>query len=159
MTVAEWNALDWLLAIILLLSTTMGYRRGLMRTLLGLAGFVAAFLFASWKYTRVADLITDAGWVASTATARVLAYLLIVAFVSAGVELIARLLQKTIRAAGLGFADRTFGAALGFLRGFMLGFALLMIPTTFAPQSRLIATSALSPYFFAAAHDVSFLVP
>jgi membrane protein required for colicin V production len=159
MRLSDWNGFDWLLAAILLFSMVTGFRRGFVRTVFGLAGFLGGFLLASWKYVRVGELIIDAGWIKSTTTAMVVAYLLIVVFVALGVELVARILQKSARAVGLGFMDRMLGAAFGFARGWMIGIALLMIPTTFAPQSKLVATSVLSPYFFAVAHDVSFLVP
>jgi membrane protein required for colicin V production len=159
MRLSDWNAFDWLLAGILLFSMASGFRRGFVRTVFGLAGFVGGFLLASWKYIRVGELIIDAGWIKSTTTAMVVAYLLIVVFVALGVELVARILQKSVRAVGLGFMDRMLGGLFGFARGWMIGIALLMIPTSFAPQSKLVATSVLSPYFFAIAHDVSFLVP
>jgi membrane protein required for colicin V production len=159
MNMSDWNAFDWVLAGILLFSMAAGFRRGFVRTVFGLTGFVGGFLLASWKYGRVGEMLIDAGWIKSTTTAMVVAYLLIVVFVALGVELVARILQKSVRAVGLGFMDRVTGALFGFARGWMIGIALLMIPSTFAPQSRLVATSVLSPYFFAFAHDVSFLVP
>lgn len=159
MRLAEWNALDWLLAGILLFSIVAGLRRGLVRAVLGLAGFVGGFLLASWKYVQVADLILGTGWMKSTATARVVAYLLIVALVAITVELLARLAHRTVRAVGLSSINRLLGGGFGFIRGWIAGMAVLMIPATFAPQSRLVTTSILSPYFFAVAHDVSFLVP
>jgi membrane protein required for colicin V production len=156
---SDWNAFDWMLAGILLFSVVAGFRRGFVRTVFGLAGFVGGFLLASWKYIRVGEMIIDEGWIRSTTTAMVVAYVLIVVFIALAVELVARILQRSVRAAGLGFMDRMLGATLGFARGLMIGIALLMIPTAFAPQSKLVVTSVLSPYFFAVAHDVSFLVP
>jgi uncharacterized membrane protein required for colicin V production len=67
--------------------------------------------------------------------------------------------QKTLRAAGLSFLDRTLGVAFGFARGCLIAIALLLVTTNFAPQSQAVTTSVLSPYLFALAHDVSFLVP
>jgi membrane protein required for colicin V production len=159
MRLSDWNGFDWLLAGILLFSMVSGFRRGFVRTVFGLVGFIGGFLLASWKYIRVGELIIDAGWIKSTSAAMVVAYLLIVIFVALGVELVARILQKSVRAVGMGFMDRMLGALFGFARGWMIGIVLLMIPATFAPQSKLVATSVLSPYFFALAHDVSFLVP
>jgi membrane protein required for colicin V production len=68
-------------------------------------------------------------------------------------------LHTTIRKSGLGYLDRMLGGAFGLLRGCVIVVALLVIPTTFAPQSKLVATSILSPYFLGVAHDVSFLLP
>jgi membrane protein required for colicin V production len=159
MSVASWNALDWALMAVLLFSVTAGFRRGLVRTVLGLAGYIGGFVLASWKYVQMGDWITGNGWIESHATARVVAYLLIVALVVMSVELIARLVHKTVQAVGLSFFNRMLGAGFGLVRGGIAGMALLMIPATFAPGSKLVTTSVLSPCFLAVAHDVSFLVP
>lgn len=159
MRMADWNGFDWMLILVVGFSMGMGFRRGLVRTVMGLAGFVLGFLLAAGNYTRFGDWICDTHIIASTPTARIVAFLLIAALVGIGAELFARLLQKTIHAVGLGLADRFLGAVFGFIRGCMIGIALLMIATTFTPQSKLITSSVLSPGLFAAAHDVSFLVP
>ncbi len=147
MKMVDWNVFDWLLASIVVTSIVMGFRRGFLRTILGLAGFVGGFLLASWKYGRVGDMLMEFGWIKSTAIARTVAYLLIVGMVALGVELVAKILQKTVRAVGLGFMDRMFGAGFGFVRGWMIGIALLMVPTSFTPQSRLMATSVFRTLF------------
>jgi membrane protein required for colicin V production len=159
MSIAQWNALDWLLVGVLLFSVFAGFRRGLVRTVLGLAGYVCGFMLASWKYVQVADVITGYGWIKSPAMARVAAYLLIVALAVMAVELIARIAHQTVRAVGLSFVDRLLGAGFGLLRGGIAAMALLMIPAAFTPSSRVVTTSVLCPCFFAVAHDVSFLVP
>ena len=159
MRIADWNGFDWMLILMVGFSMGMGFRRGLVRTVMGLAGFVLGFLLAAGNYTRFGDWICDTHMIASTSTARIVAFLVIAALVGISAELLARLMQKTIHAVGLGLADRFLGAGFGFIRGCMIGIALLMIATTFTPQSKLITSSVLSPGLFAAAHDVSFLVP
>jgi membrane protein required for colicin V production len=159
MTMAHWNWFDWMLFTILGVSALMGFRRGLVRTLFGLAGFVGGLLLATWDYTKIGKWINGIGMIESTSTARIVAFLGILAFVVVIAELVAGSLTKTIQAAGFSLIDRTLGAGFGLVRGCMIGIAVLIIPTTFAPRSKLIATSVISPYLFEAAHDVSFLVP
>jgi len=159
MRVSEWNGFDWLLVAITLVSMGFGFRTGVIRSVLGLLGFVGGFVLAAWNYTRLGDWLNDVKAISSVPVARVAAYLLILVATAVGVEIIARLLHVTVRAAGLSLVDRTLGAGFGFLRACMLGIALIMTATTFAPQSKLITASVLSPYLFAVAHDVSFLVP
>jgi len=67
--------------------------------------------------------------------------------------------NRTAHAIGLGFFDRLLGAAFGFVRGCLLGVAILMAVAAFLPGSQWIANSQLSPYFLAGAHAVSFVVP
>jgi len=159
MRLSDWNGLDWLLAAILLLSVIAGLWRGFLRTVLGLAGVLGGFLLAAWKYAHIEEWLIETGWIKSPTVAMVAGYLLIVAFVVLAFELIARILQKSVRAVGMGFVDRMLGLLFGFARGWLICTALLMVPVAFAPQSRLIARSVLSPYFLSFAHEVSFLVP
>ena len=159
MNIADWNWFDWVLIAILAVSMARAFMNGLVRAIFGLLGFVAGFELATWTYTIVGDRISDRGWIASQTTARIVAFLLIVAAVAVLFELLGRGLHKALRTVGLGPLDRLLGAAFGFGRGCLIGIALLMAATTFAPRSRTVATSVLSPYLFVVAHDVSFLVP
>ncbi len=90
MNVAAWNALDWVLAAVLVLSVAAGFWRGLVRTVLGLAGYAGGFMLGcDWNTCRRATGCGALGWIESPVTARVLAYVLIVAVVVVCVELIA----------------------------------------------------------------------
>ena len=159
MRLSDWNAFDWLLISILLISMGVAFRRGIVRTLFGLVGFFGGLMIASSYYTALGDWIIHIRVIASTATARILAYLLIVEVAVAGFELAGLLVQKLLHVVGLGFADRLLGVVFGFVRGCVIGIVVLMVTTNFAPQSWVVTTSVLSPYLFGIAHDVSFLVP
>ena len=159
MRLADLNGFDWLRISVVVFSMVMAFRRGLVRATLGLLGVVGGFLFATWYYTRLGDWINDMHWITSSPAARIVAFLVIVVVVASGFELAGRILQGTLRAVGLSTLDRTLGAAFGFVRGCLAGVALLMVATAVAPQSQTVTKSVLSPYLFAVAHDVSFLVP
>jgi membrane protein required for colicin V production len=73
--------------------------------------------------------------------------------------LIGRALHRTADAIGLGFFDRLLGAGFGFVRGCLLGVAILMSATAFLPKTDWIENSHLAPYFLAGVHAVSFVVP
>jgi membrane protein required for colicin V production len=160
MRVADWNAFDWILVVITAFSMLVAYRRGLLRAILGLAGFVGGFLVAGLYYTTVGFWIVNGTHVVkSLPIAQVIAFLLLVVAVAAAAEIAGRLAQKALAKVGLGGFDRILGAAFGFCRGCLIGIALLMTATTFAPQSPFLTNSVLSPYLFDVVHHVSFLVP
>lgn len=159
MRLSDWNGFDWLLISILLISMGVAYRRGLVRSIFGLAGFFGGLVLASRYYTLLADWVIHIRLLASVPTARILAYLLIVVVTVTLLEVAGLMLQKTLRVVGLGFLDRLLGVAFGFVRGCVIGIAVLLVTTNFAPQSWVVTTSVVSPYLFAVAHDVSFLVP
>lgn len=159
MRLTDFNGFDWLLISILLISMGVAFRRGIVRTVFGLAGFFGGLKLASWYYIELADWIMHIRLLSSSPTARILAFLLIVVVAVILFEVAGMLLQKLLRVTGLGFVDRILGVAFGFVRGCVIGIAVLLLTTNFAPQSWVVTTSVLSPYLFGAAHDVSFLVP
>lgn len=156
---ANWNAFDWLMVIIVVLSMAMAYRRGLVRAILGLLGFVGGFQLASDTYVSVAERINLGHGVQTQTTARIVAFLLIAFAVAILFEMVGWGVQRSLRMVGLGIFDRMLGTVFGFARGCLLCIALLMVSANVAPQSELLVRSTLSPYLFAIAHDVSFLVP
>ena len=159
MNVADFNWFDWVLVAIVIFSMVMAFRRGFVRALFGMLGFIGGFLAASQYYTEVGDWFNGSKLVMAPSTARVIGFLLIVVAVAAAFEIFGRMVQKALKAIGLTLLDRILGMGFGFARGCLIGIGLLMIPTTFMPQSQMVTTSVLSPYLFAVAHDVSFLVP
>jgi membrane protein required for colicin V production len=157
--IADWNGFDWVLTSIIFISMALAFRRGLVRAIFGLLGFIGGFQLASWTYIPVADQINRSHAIQSQAGARIVAFLLIAAAIALAFEFVGRGLQKTLHAIGMSFFDRMLGAVFGFARGCLTCIALLMAITTIAPRSEAVTRSVLSPYLFAAAHDVSFLVP
>lgn len=159
MRLSDWNGFDWLLIAILLISMGVAYRRGIVRTLCGLAGFFGGLALASMYYTPLADWVVHIRLLMSVPTARILAFLFIVIATASLFEVVGLLLQKILRVVGLGFIDHLLGVAFGFVRGCVICLGVLMVTTHFAPQSWVVTTSVVSPYLFGLAHDVSFLVP
>ena len=159
MNIADWNWFDWVLVAIIFVSTVRAFFTGLVRAITGLCGIVAGFSVANWDYEDLGDRIQNQGWIASETVARTVAFLLTVVIVVVVFEIGGRVLQKKLRAIGLGTFDRILGVAFGFARGCMAGIALLMASTMFTPQPDVVAKSVLRPYLFTVVHEVSFLIP
>lgn len=159
MNYTQWNAFDWALVLVTLASMVFAFRSGLVRAALGLMGLIGGFQVASWWYVQVGDLISPSRLAWPPQARRIFGFLAIVFVFSVAMQLAGWLLQKALRKVGLGGFDRVLGAAFGFARGCMIGLAALMAISVAAPQSDLVTTSVLTPYLFAVAHDVSFLVP
>src|ERR1700722_9131079 len=148
---------DCFLIAILAYSTILAFVRGIILELFSLGGLIAGILLAAWNYQHVALLL---GRLISTpATAEIVAFLLIIIAVMVLSALLGKALNRTAHAIGLGFFDRLLGAAFGFVRGCLLGVAILIAVVAFLPRSQWIVNSQLTPYFLAGAHAVSFVVP
>jgi membrane protein required for colicin V production len=159
MKFADFNYFDWLLIAIVVVSMILAFRRGLVRAIFALMGFIAGFQMATWFYRTVGEWLLASRIRMSVPTARILGFVLIVIVVAVLVDQAGGLLQRLLRTVGLGFFDRVLGMAFGFARGCLISIAVLMVTTTFLPQSDTVTTSELTPYLFAVSHDVSFLVP
>ena len=159
MRVSDFNFFDWILILVVVISMVLAFRRGLVRAIFGLLGVVGGFQLAAWNYASLGDLIGESRLRITTPVARVLAFVVIVLVVAVLLEVAGSLVQKALRWVGLGPLDRVLGTIFGFARGCLVGMAVLMLTTTFAPNSEVLSTSVLTPYLFAVAHDVSFLVP
>ena len=154
---ASFTDFDYFLLILVLLSTLQAFVRGFIRTALSLVGFVAGILIASWEYLPLAQKL--GAWIQNFAVAEVIAFLLILVLVIVLVSLIAQVLRTTVKAIGLGLLDRLLGAGFGAVRGMLIGVALLMALSAFAPATQWAKNSQLAPYFLAGFHEVSFIVP
>src|SRR6266550_8979939 len=152
------NLFDCFLIAMLAFSTIMAFLRGIILELFSLGGLIAGILLASWNYKHVATLLKSL-FIATPATAEIVAFLLIIIGVMVLSTLLGKALNQTAHAIGLGFFDRLLGALFGFVRGCLFGVAILMAIAAFLPHSAWIANSRLSSYFLAGAHAVSFVVP
>jgi membrane protein required for colicin V production len=155
----DWNALDWILILVLIVSTVRAWMRGLVQALFGLLGFVGGFQLATWNYDVVGDWIYQRGYVRLLSNSRVVAFLVITITVVILFEVIGRGVKKAAHAVGFGLLDRVLGACFGLARGMLLGVAVIVGVTAFAPQSGWNDGSRLSSLFLGAARAVSFVVP
>jgi membrane protein required for colicin V production len=116
--------LDWAVAGVAAVSVAAGMWRGLVREIIGLAGWVVAFLAANLFAGPLSVHVPDA---VRTPELRVLAAFLAV-FIAALVlaTLMSILLSKLVKAAGLGGLDRSLGGLFGVARAgiVLLAFAL-----------------------------------
>ena len=73
--------------------------------------------------------------------------------------LAARVLRKAVRTVGLGILDRLAGAAFGFVRGLLLGVAVMTALAAFLPGSPWVRDSQLAPYFLKGSTTITLVVP
>jgi membrane protein required for colicin V production len=151
------NGFDWLLAAILGYSVVKAFLRGFFGEVFALAGLVVGLLLASWGYHAAA--LRLAGLITSPPVAQFAAFLGILALTIVAFNLTGKLMRKTASAIGLGTLDRLGGAVFGFVRGCLLGVAVLMAFTAFLPTAPWIRASVMAPYFLRGSHAVSFVVP
>jgi membrane protein required for colicin V production len=151
------NLFDWFLIAILAWSTIIAFMRGIILELFSLGGLIAGILLASWNYNQLAVFLQRL--ITTPATAKIVAFFLIIVGVMILSTLLGKALNRTAHAIGLGFFDRLLGATFGLARGCLFAIAILMSVAAFRPHSTWAENSRLSPYFLTGAHAVSFVVP
>jgi len=159
MHVTDWNVFDWALVAIVAFSMVRAFFTGLVCAIAGLAGLLAGYEVASWTYVNLGAQFQEMGWIQSQAIARSVAFLLIIVGMVLLFDVLGRAVRRSLRTVGMGTFDRLLGMGFGFARGCLIGIALLIALSSFAPQSPIIVRSVLRPYLFTVAHEVSFLIP
>ncbi len=142
---------DWVILVVLLLSTLQAARRGIFVESFSLAGIVVGVGVASWNYTRLLPWFE--GWLRSAALAEAASFLAIALTVMIVAGIVGRVIRWSMRSIGLGWADRLLGAAFGLVKGGALVTLGVMLLVAFWPGSSVLAGSKLGPYFAAAARE------
>jgi membrane protein required for colicin V production len=106
-------------------SVGLGALRGLSREMIALAAWAAAFIAAGVFAGDVAPLLARQ---IPDESARMLAALVVVFFVTLLVmSVIAMLISRLIKSAGLGAEDRALGAVFGLARGLLVVMTLVLL--------------------------------
>ncbi len=113
------NWLDVVIIILVVLAGVTGWRMGLVRTVLLLAGLYLAALLGAQISEPLAGVLTDA--VDSDALASVIAYAIIILAVFLVAQVVSNLAGQALQKIALRWVDELGGAALGLAVGWVLG--------------------------------------
>ncbi|MEO8752767.1 MAG: CvpA family protein [Casimicrobiaceae bacterium] len=138
------TVLDWCVIGVIALSMMLAFVRGITRELIALLAWVLGFLAAVAFSPLVGAMLPEFG--GSPVVRYLVAFIAILLAALLLGALIAWPLRSVIRRAGLGFVDRSLGAAFGVARGvvLVLAFALFAGLTTL-PRFDWWQNSALAP--------------
>ncbi len=116
---------DIAVLVIIALSALLGWWRGFMYELFSLLGWIAAYIAATSFSDLALPYVPEAITMESVRSAVAFALIFVVTLIVAGV--VAWLLSKLAKVAGLGGLDGKFGAMFGVLRGVLVVLALVWI--------------------------------
>jgi membrane protein required for colicin V production len=153
------NWLDYVIGIIAITSVVAGLRRGFAKTVVGMVALAAATLGSIWMYGTAASFFLE--YVSHKTIAAMLGFLLTFAVISLLGTVVGWLVQKALKAAGLGWLDRLMGAGIGFLQATLVAIALVMALTAFArtPPPKAVVESQIAPYVIGASEVLAGLAP
>ena len=145
------TAIDWIILAVLALCVLQAARRGIFVEAFSLAGIIIGILAADWNYTRYLPWFEQ--WLRSEALAATASFLAVALAIMLAAGIAGRVIRFSVRSIGLGWADRTLGAAFGLLKGALLVTLGVMLLAAFWPASPALRGSRLGPYFVSAARQ------
>src|SRR5690349_6551876 len=129
---ASLSALDWLVVLVVLLSTLQAITEGFFHEFFSLAGVIVGYLVAAWEFPRVAawyERFTNSQWAADIAGFFTIFFVVVLL---AG--LLGRLARWAVQGVGLRVFDRFLGGVFGLIRGVVMSAVIVMALAAFAPQ-------------------------
>src|SRR5690348_1549742 len=112
------SPLDIAILAVLVLSVAWGIWRGFVREVLSLVGWVVAFLAANAVAAPLGEALPDS--IARPEIRVLIAFVVVFVFTLSATTLVAMLVSKLFKRAGLGGVDRTLGALFGLARGVVI---------------------------------------
>jgi len=116
--VSALTAVDWVIIVVLAVSTLLSLWRGFVREALSLAGWVAAFLVANLFVDQMASLL--AGTIDNITGRYVAAYAILFVATLIMATFATYVAGQLVKATGLSVLDRVLGTVFGFARGIII---------------------------------------
>jgi membrane protein required for colicin V production len=119
------TVIDIVVLAVVGISVLLGVIRGLVREVLALVAWVAAFLVANLLTPEIAKLLPQA--MASEEIRLLVSFVAVFILVLIGLSVLAILASKLVKIAGLGAADRVVGGIFGLARGILVVMILVLL--------------------------------
>ena len=148
---------DWVVLLIILLSTIQAAAEGFFVEFFSLAGAVVGYLLAAWEYPRIAAWY--ARFVTSPWMADIAGFFTIFLAVVLLAGLLGRLMRRAVRGIGLRWFDRFLGAAFGLLRGIVISAVIALALAAFAPQWSGLQQSRIAPFMLVTSRALIWAAP
>ena len=154
------NWLDIVLLLILVWSVAISFARGFSREAIGLVSSIVAFVAGLWFYGPAGAFLEP--YVSSKAVAHFCGFVIVFVGILLLGGLLARILEKILKWAGLSWFDRLLGSVFGLVQALVVSIALVMALMAFTPgpnPPQAVVRSRAAPYVIDAAHVLSSLAP
>ncbi len=135
------NWLDIVIIVAIAIFTFLGFRAGIIKAVLSLAGLIVGVILAGRYYVTLSEQLT---FISQEDIARVVAFAIILIVISIIFMVIARFLKWAVSAIMLGWVNRLGGAIFGFVLGAIFCSALLAIFAKFLGVGGAITGSGLA---------------
>ena len=149
---------DYLTLFVLLASVIISTTRGVVREVLSLASWVAAFIVANLYGETLAHWLPEL--VPGALTRMIIAFVVLFIGTRLLMGLLILMCESLIKASGLSFVDRSLGSLFGVARGMLIVLSVVILcGMTAIPQQPFWKDAMLSPYAESAARSVKPFLP
>ncbi len=138
------NWLDITILIVIALFFFAGFKNGILRTLISLAGLILGIILAGRYYPLVAGYLT---FIPTESIANIVAFIIILAGILVFAMVIAAVMTQFAKAILLGWLNGLLGGIFGAVTGFLIMSALLAIWVKFRGPSGAVEESQLARAF------------
>ncbi len=150
------NILDISIILIFTITTALGFWKGMQRQIFGLGGVVVGYIAAVKLYEPVAGLISSK----NSSLAQIASFILVFILGKLGISFAGWLARNLFKDISLTWINRTGGALLGMLKGFIIVMILILTVLAFLPADMsLIKDSVTLPYMASLPKITSGFIP
>lgn len=128
------NWADWVILIILLVSSLISLKRGFVKEALSMANWVLAFFIAMTFRDHLSFLLQAK--IATPSVRDMVAFGILFAATLVVGAMVNYLIGEVVRMTGLSGTDRVFGMVFGLVRGFIVVMALLLFLPALIPVNQ-----------------------
>lgn len=153
----QWKSLDFFFAGIILISTAVAVKKGLIREIVSLVALIGGLILAALYYPVLAIALSQYTRTEMIANS-VAFFALFIGCLLAG-ALISFIINRFVKAASLQWIDRLLGGVFGLLRGWAISSVLVLGLIAFPVHENPMTRSFLAPYLLAGAQTAVLLVP
>jgi membrane protein required for colicin V production len=155
--VSQWTYLDYVFALIVLVSTGFALTKGIAREIISLVALVGGLILAAWYYPSVARWFID--FSRSDAVASLLGFMIIFLGCLLAGAVVAFFVNRFVKMSSLQWVDRLLGGLYGFIRGWAVASIIVLALIAFPVRPEAVPKSHLAPYLLAGARAAVLIVP
>lgn len=140
-----FNYVDWVIVVVIAISTLFGLWRGLAREVMSLLGWIGAFVLANLLARTLAEATSHL--VSDPAARYLLSWIFVFVGVLAVSGVVTSLVSRQLKQPGLDIGNRILGAGFGLLRGLVVVMVLVWLLRGILPteEERTLDRAVLMP--------------
>jgi membrane protein required for colicin V production len=153
----QFTFLDFLFALIILVSIFLALRKGLVREITSLVALIGGFILAVIYYPVPAARFSE--FTKTDSVASLMGFMVIFVGCLLIGAIVSFIINRFLKAASIKWVDRLLGGIFGLLRGWAICSIMVLAIVAFPLRETVIARSVLAPYLLAGAKAAVVMVP